>query len=131
MNQMNNKEETLLQLDEKTLPIVRRISDRMPGGFFIYHADGDEELIFTNNALLRIFGCDTLKEFKELTGYTFPGMVHPEDLETVQRSIANQIATALYKKTGVSVGWRITGILYIRRSTVIFSTCLLMTQQSV
>ncbi len=35
MNQMNNKEETLLQLDEKTLPIVRRISDRMPGGFFI------------------------------------------------------------------------------------------------
>ena len=96
MNQMNNKEETLLQLDEKTLPIVRRISDRMPGGFFIYHADGDEELIFTNNALLRIFGCDTLKEFKELTGYTFPGMVHPEDLETVQRSIANQIANSRY-----------------------------------
>ena len=96
MNQMNEKEETLLLLDENTIPIVRRISVRMPGGFFIYRADGSEELIFTNNALLRIFGCDTEAEFKELTGYTFPGMVHPEDLETVQRSIANQIANSRY-----------------------------------
>lgn len=96
MNQMNEKEETLLLLDENTIPIVRRISDRMPGGFFIYRADGSEELIFTNNALLRIFGCDTEAEFKALTGYTFPGMVHPEDLETVQRSIANQIANSRY-----------------------------------
>lgn len=96
MNQMNYKEETLLQLDEKTVPIVERISERMPGGFFIYHADGDEELIFTNKALLRIFGCDTLEEFKELTGYTFRGMVHPEDLETVEKSIVNQIASSRY-----------------------------------
>lgn len=96
MNQMNEKEETLLLLDENTIPIVRRISDRMPGGFFIYRADGSEELIFTNNALLRIFGCNTEAEFRKLTGYTFPGMVHPEDLETVQRSIANQIANSRY-----------------------------------
>lgn len=96
MNQMNHKEETLLQLDEKAVPIVERISEQMPGGFFIYHADGDEELIFTNNALLRIFGCDTLEEFKELTGYTFRGMVHPDDLETIEKSIKNQIASSRY-----------------------------------
>ena len=96
MNQMNYKEEALLQLDEKTVPIVESISERMPGGFFIYHADGDEELIFTNNALLRIFGCETLEEFKALTGYTFRGMVHPEDLEMVEKSIVNQIASSRY-----------------------------------
>lgn len=96
MDQMNYREETLLQLDENTVPIVERISERMPGGFFIYHADGNEELIFTNNALLRIFGCDTLDEFKELTGYTFRGMVHPEDLEMVEKSITNQIASSCY-----------------------------------
>ena len=96
MNQMNYKEEALLQLDEKTVPIVESISERMPGGFFIYHADGDEELIFTNNALLRIFGCETLEEFKALTGYTFRGMVHPEDLEMDEKSIVNQIASSRY-----------------------------------
>lgn len=64
----------------------------MPGGFFIYHADGDEELIYINDAMLRIFGCDTREEFRELTGYTFRGIVHPKDIDKVEASIRSQIA---------------------------------------
>lgn len=66
--------------------------DGMPGGFFIYRADGDEEILHINKALLGIFGCETYDEFAELTGNTFKGMVHPEDLENVEKSIAHQIA---------------------------------------
>ena len=29
----------------------------MPGGFFVYHADGDEAVVYVNEACLRIFGC--------------------------------------------------------------------------
>ena len=63
----------------------------MPGGFFIYRAAEPEELIYANKSVLAIYGCDTLEEFKALTGYTFRGMVHPEDYERISGSIVDQI----------------------------------------
>ena len=75
----------------KTLT-VEKLTRRMPGGFFVYRAYGDEEFLYANDFLLEIFGCKTLDEFKELTGYTFKGMVHPDDLDRVEDSIAHQIA---------------------------------------
>ncbi|MDE6619492.1 MAG: response regulator [Lachnospiraceae bacterium] len=82
--------------DEHTLSNISPILEGMPGGLFIYRADGDEELLYTNSAVLRIFGCDTEEEFCELTGYTFKGMVHPEDIEEVEKSIHSQIANSIY-----------------------------------
>ena len=78
---------------DSKLPILENITGKMPGGFFIYRADDKEELLYANDVLLDIFGCETLEEFKELTGYTFHGIVHPDDLAKVQASIAEQIAT--------------------------------------
>ena len=40
----------------------------MPGGFFIYKAGGNEELLYANQATLNIFGYKDLEEFKALTG---------------------------------------------------------------
>lgn len=73
----------------------------MPGGFFVYHADGDEELIYANDACFRIFGCETLEQFKELTGFTFPGMVHKDDIDDIEASIAEQIANDIYNMDNV------------------------------
>ncbi len=81
-----------ISFDEHTLPVIEQITGGMPGGVFIYHADGDEELIYINDAMLRIFGCDTQEEFRELTGYTFRGIVHPDDIDMVEASIRAQIA---------------------------------------
>lgn len=75
---------------------VVRFMDEMPGGFLIYCADDSEEIIYANQALLRIFQCDTLQEFLDYTGNTFAGIVHPEDLEEVEKSIWEQIATSQY-----------------------------------
>ena len=72
---MRDKGTFTITFDEQTLPVIEQISEGLPGGFFIYHADGDQELIHINGAMLRIFGCDTLEEFKELTGYTFKGLL--------------------------------------------------------
>ena len=71
---------------------IEDVLDRMPGGFFVYRADADEGLVYANDACCRIFGCDTLDAFKALTGFTFPGMVHPDDLAAVERSIEEQVA---------------------------------------
>ncbi len=71
---------------------VKKFMDQMPGGFFIYHAEEEEEIIYANQALLRIFGCDTAEEFRVLTGNSFRGIVHPDDLEKVEKSIWEQIS---------------------------------------
>ncbi len=73
-----------------------KFMDEMPGGFFIYRADGDEEILYANKALLRIFQCETLQEFQALTGNSFKGLVHPDDLESVEASIIEQIAASQY-----------------------------------
>ncbi len=78
------------------LKMMNQIMNGMPGGFFIYHAYGDEELIYANEAILRIYGCETMEEFKELTGFTFPGMVHPDDIEMAEKSIREQIMMSKY-----------------------------------
>ena len=70
---------------------INDIMQGIPGGFFIYHADGDEELIYVNDAMLHLFRCDTIEEFQELTGNSFKGIVHPDDLERVETYIAHQI----------------------------------------
>lgn len=82
--------------DTRTISSMEPILEGMPGGLFIYCADGDEELLYLNSAVLRIFGCDTEEEFRGLTGYTFRGMVHPEDIDAVEASIQRQIANSIY-----------------------------------
>ncbi|MER1993865.1 MAG: response regulator, partial [Eubacteriales bacterium] len=79
------------QLNEQSIPVVQEVGKHMPGGFFIYKAAQPEELLYANEAVFRIFGCKDLKEFRELTGYTFRGMLHPDDYETVTSAISQQI----------------------------------------
>ena len=78
-------------LTEDTLPIVEEIGGHMPGGFFIYKAAEPEELIYANKPVFDIFGCADLEEFRELTGFTFRGMVHPDDYGSITASIVQQI----------------------------------------
>ena len=75
---------------------AKEFLDEMPGGFFIYQAYGNEEILYANKAVLRIFHCDTYAEFLSLTGHSFRGLVHPDDLEEVEKSIWEQIAQSQY-----------------------------------
>lgn len=76
----------------EVLPMLKWVAEQVPGGFFIYSANEPFEVFYVNSAVLDIFGCEDLDEFKELTGYTFRGMVHPDDFDEIQASIEEQIA---------------------------------------
>ncbi len=78
-------------LTKYTLPIIKSVTDIIPGGFFIYRETGTRELLHLNSKVLEIYGCKNLREFKELTGYTFEGMVHPDDYSKIQSSIDRQV----------------------------------------
>lgn len=70
---------------------IEEIVKGFPGGFFIYYAGGNEEIIYANREAVYLFGCETMDEFREYTHNSFRGMVHPEDLEWVEKSIADQL----------------------------------------
>ena len=73
-----------------------KFMDEMPGGFLIYYANDEEKILYANQALLRIFQCSTLKEFQEITGNSFKGMIYHRDLDHVEQSIKEQIAQSQY-----------------------------------
>lgn len=75
---------------------IIKFMDKMPGGFLIYHADGNEEIIYANKALIRIFQCDDLEDFRRLTKNSFRGIVHYEDLDEIEKSIQEQISHSQY-----------------------------------
>ncbi len=63
----------------------------IPGGFFIYESDEVGTVLYVNDEVIRLFGCDSKEEFAALTGNTFSGMIFEEDVERVQSSIALQV----------------------------------------
>ena len=86
--------ERRFELTENTLSVIEEIGGHMPGGLFIYKAEEPGELIYANKPVFDIFGCRDLADFKELTGFTFEGMVHPEDFERISQSITDQIGAS-------------------------------------
>lgn len=105
------------ELGEQDIRAARDIMgfmEKMPGGFLIYRAMEGEEIIYANGELMRIFQCGNMEEFRLLTGNSFRGMIHPEDVETVEESICEQIAGSrldldhveyrIVRKDG-SIGW--------------------------
>lgn len=90
-NKMHDRRRTLNVNTEDILKRVEAVAEFLPGGFFIYRADEKEELITVNTELLRLFDCETEEEFREFTGNSFKGMVHPDDLKLVESDISDQI----------------------------------------
>jgi PAS domain S-box-containing protein len=78
-------------LNDQTMSIIEAIGQHMPGGFFIYKAEGNEEIIYANDATISLFGCDDSDDFKAFTGNSFKGMLHPDDYAKVSDSVNDQI----------------------------------------
>lgn len=90
-NKIHARRRSFIVDTEEDLKRVESVSELLPGGFFVYRADSSGELITFNKELLRLFKCRNEKEFSELTGNSFKGMVHPDDLQVVECDISSQI----------------------------------------
>ena len=82
-----------LKINKETLPLIVKLGELLPGGFFYYHAFGAQELIGFNSKMVKLFGCETENEFRELVGNSFKGIVHPDEYEAIESNIKNQITT--------------------------------------
>ncbi len=77
----------------------------LPGGFFIYEAEGDEKILFADLNVIALFDCNSFEELMEYVGGTFKGMVHAEDLYKIENQI--QAQTVLGEKKHDYVRYRI------------------------
>ena len=82
-----------------------RFMNEIPGGFMIYRAEGEEEIVYANRGLLRMFRCDCWEQFRALTGGSFRGIVHPEELQAVEENIKKQVYASQFDLD--YVGYRI------------------------
>ena len=67
-----------------------RVPEGLSCGEFVYNAGGDENILYADNNVVRLYGCESFEEFMEFTGGSFRGMVHPEDVREAERSIRAQ-----------------------------------------
>ena len=79
------------------MPIFEDVTERMPGGFIVYTANSEEKILHANAATLRIFGCDSMDDFLEFVHGSFSGMIHPDDRDSVETSISQQIKSSSEK----------------------------------
>ena len=77
-------------LDRTVAPNECYIPEGLPGGFFIYDANGKEEILFADDNVIKLFGCKDIAEFREYTSNSFLGMVHPEDIDKIHNEIQAQ-----------------------------------------
>ena len=67
-----------------------RIPTGLPGGFFIYANNEEETILFAEENIIRLYGCDSFEDFLTFTGRSFRGMVHPDDLHKIENEIQAQ-----------------------------------------
>ncbi len=70
---------------------LNQISEGMPGGFLIYRDNEALEILYANKKLLDIYECESLEEFRSLTGNSFRGCVISKDWSLVQDTINAQL----------------------------------------
>ena len=71
---------------------LNEISENLPGAFLIYKADRtDDTMLFANNEMVRLAGCDSREDFMNFCGRRFSGLLHPDDVSRVEESIWEQI----------------------------------------
>ena len=83
--------ETNTMLTDSVLMAASEVAEGLPGGFITYHVDGFREIISFNHEIMNIYGCETAEEFRQKTGNTVLGLVFSEDVDTLTKSINNQI----------------------------------------
>ena len=76
-NKIFGQELSSIGKGEHDMSALEWFAEQMPGGCFIYREEEPYEILYVNQAVCDIYGCDTVEEFREFVGNSFRGMVYP------------------------------------------------------
>ena len=69
---------------EKSSILNNQVPEGLPCGQFVYCAEGNQNILYADNNVVRLYGCETFEEFIDYIGNSFRGMVHPDDLKEAE-----------------------------------------------
>jgi len=72
---------------------IEKLSKNLPGALLVYKNNETEDIVFVSDAIVKIFGCDSIEDFMKFTGGSFSTIVYPEDIEKIEESIKEQISS--------------------------------------
>ena len=72
--------------------------NEIPGSILVYRATENEDILFANKEVIRLFECDSLKDFLEYTKHSFKNFVHPDDYEETNWAIWDQVNSSSSKR---------------------------------
>ena len=78
----------------------RDLAENIPGGIMVHEAYGDRKVLFANDEMIAMLGCDSLPDFMEFTGGTFNGIALPEDLPRVKEALERQADAGVTEAKG-------------------------------
>ncbi len=67
-----------------------QIPEGLPCGQFVYRVEGDQNILFADNNVIHLYGCDSFEDFIAYVGNSFRNMVHPDDLSKAEGMINAQ-----------------------------------------
>lgn len=71
---------------------LNEVTQHLPSAFLIYKADPENDtLLYANNEMVKLAGCDNLDDFMEFSGRKFSNLIRPDEVKAVEKSIWNQI----------------------------------------
>lgn len=76
-------------VNSQTLPIIARLAEQMPGGFFVYKKDSRGSLLFFNSVMVKYFNCANREDFMKYTNNSLKGMIHNDDYEKSMSALFN------------------------------------------
>ena len=65
--------------------------DMMLSGAFIFSADKDHKLLYTNEQLVRFFECEDTADLMKYVGGSFDGMIHDPEPEMINKEMESQL----------------------------------------
>lgn len=65
--------------------------EHMPGGAFVCRAEGDKEILFANQSLIKILECESYEELMEYVGGCYAGMVGKAQFQSIQKELDLQV----------------------------------------
>ena len=79
----------------------RDIADSIPAAVVVHRPDG--ELLFANDEAVHLLGCESLREFMELTSGSVYAPIHADDVTRVRRALASQLAQDTSRSVALTI----------------------------
>ncbi|MBO5987694.1 MAG: EAL domain-containing protein [Lachnospiraceae bacterium] len=66
-------------------------AENMPAAAFVCRADGQWEILYASQSLVKLMECENYEDFMEFTGGSFGGMVSPSQFRSIYKEILLQV----------------------------------------